>query len=203
MNLKHFLRTPFRWIWSYFIGSKHFLCLVCVLSLWEGILGGQFIISEINCGFFTALKHIFLITCVMACKMTQVKTKVKNIYLWYICLNSFVGRPHPSVFLYFYKHISNLIRYFLCLGLIPGHAKCVGTGGEWQHGLAILSVHTQAARNWNKYYKPFTTIQLSNWQSYRSLTRFHLILDLKKKLFRLYQFNFMWLVHLITISTKA
>ena len=31
--------------------------------------------------------------------------------------------------LYFYKHISNLIKEILCLGLIPGHGKGVGTGG--------------------------------------------------------------------------
>ena len=40
--------------------------------------------------------------------------------------------------LYFYKHISNLIKEILRLGLIPGHGKCIGTGV----GVAAGIIHT-------------------------------------------------------------
>ena len=39
--------------------------------------------------------------------------------------------------LYFYKHISNLINpVILCLGLIPGHGKYVGTEGGMVPGIS-------------------------------------------------------------------
>ena len=37
--------------------------------------------------------------------------------------------------LYFYKHISNLMKDILCLGLILGHGQCVGTGGGVAAGI--------------------------------------------------------------------
>ena len=44
---------------------------------------------------------------------------------------------HTQVFvLYFYKHISNLIKEILRLGLIPGHGECIGTEGGVVPGIS-------------------------------------------------------------------